>query len=202
VNEEYKTVIGQLLPKIRKMAKRMRQRFPSANVDDLQQAGAQGVLHAMTRADYADYDASKGKLETRFHEWIDGAMKMHIRKDITSHRFEREAADAVRDALDKQPFANGAALAARIDSSVAMASVYCYSHQTPEDLLIEREDAADLNAFFATLSESDRALVRLRFVEERPRDEVVKLLGYSLATLHRREAKLRERLREHLADGC
>lgn len=199
MKEEYETVIDRLLPKIRKMAKRMRQKFPRVSADDLEQAGAQGVIKALNGG--LKYDPSIGTLETCFHKRIEGAMQMHVRHDVTSHRFEREAADTVRDTLSRQPVTNGSALADRCLAMAEAEAVHGYAHQTPEEIVMARESAADLEAFFAELSEADRALVRLRYVEERPRAEVVELLGFSLATLHRREEKIRARLQEHLFNG-
>jgi RNA polymerase sigma factor (sigma-70 family) len=196
VNNEYKTVIERLLPKIERMAKRWRQKCPSASLGDFEQAGAHAVIKALDGG--LKYDPSIGKLETCFHQQIDGAMKMLVRKEVTSHRFEREAANAVKDSLSRQAITNGNALAQTWMEMVEVEAVHGYAHQTPEEAVMARESAADLEAFFAGLEETDRELVRLDYVEERPRAEIVALLGFSLATLHRKKEKIRARLQEHL----
>jgi RNA polymerase sigma factor for flagellar operon FliA len=198
VKEDLEAASKRLLPKIKKMAKRFRAQFPRSEAEDLEQEGMRGLLKAWERYD----DTNKAKLETFAHPWIKGAMQMHVRDGAKTHRYEREAKDAVDDVLHKQDIGSGNSLADAVQEIADTYSISGYTRQTPEDKLLEQEAFASAEAFYAELSERDREFVRLRYVEKLPIAEVALALGYQRSTIFRLEERMLEQLRRrHMASG-
>lgn len=196
MKEDRDTVVERFLPKIKRMAKRLRSRFPRVGTDDLEQAGAQGLLKAWER-----HDPTKGTLSTFAQPWIRGEMLMHVRSEATSHRYENEAAAAVDEAYNKHASGIGNSLIENVLEAADAYSVNAYSSRTPEDELLTQETLADVNAFCAELSERDREFVRLRFQETLTLEEIGQVLGHSRSALCRVEQRLRAKLARRIFDG-
>lgn len=194
VEEKPDTVIKRLLPTIKRLAKRVSAAFPAFSVEDLRQVGAEGALKAMAQG---QYDPSKGtKLDTWLYSKARYEMLEHIRDAATAHRYESEAARAVANADDKLP--NGKALADELFAVPASYAVNACERRTPEDELAAREAVDLVEAFFAELSERDKAFARLRYVEELTLEESGAALGYTRSALSRVEKRTREALHRHM----
>lgn len=195
MKEEVDAIVEQFLPTIKRLARRLHAKYPSVAAEDLQQEGTKGLIRA-----WDEYDPAKGNLGSFIHPWIKGRMLMHIRKDAATHRYEREAWDAVEEVIQKQPISGGTSLAEAVFEVADAYALEAYSRRTAEDELLTREALANVAAFLAQLSERDREFCRLRFVEELTLDDVGARLGWlSRAQMCRDEKRLRELLRLHLA---
>ncbi len=196
MKEELDVVVERFLPKIKKMARRLRAQFPKATTDDLQQAGTEGLLKAWDR-----YDPEKGKLGTFAHTWIKGEMLMHVRNAAAKERYENEANDAVDEAFQKNAIGSGNSLADAVLEIAETFAINAYSRRTPEDELLTGEAIAAVEAFFAELPERDREFFRLRYTEDLTLEEIGTALGFSRAALCRLEQRLRQQLRRRLDGG-
>ena len=196
MKEELDAVVEQFLPRIKRLARRLHAKYPSVAAEDLEQVGTQGLLRA-----WDEYDPGKGNLGTFVHPWIKGGMLMHVRKDAATHRYEREAWDAVEEVIQKQSISGGASLAEAVFEVADAYAIEAYSRRTAEDELLTREALRSVKAFLAELSDRDREFCRFRFVEQLTLDEVGERLGLSKFQMCRDEKRLRERLRLHLARG-
>jgi RNA polymerase sigma factor (sigma-70 family) len=194
VKEELDAVVEQFLPRIKRLARRLHAKYPSVAAEDLEQEGKRGLLRA-----WDEYDPAKGNLGTFIHPWIKGGMLMHVRKDAATHRYEREAWDAVEEVLQQQSISGGTSLAEAIYEVADAYAIEAYSRRTAEDELLTREALSSVNAFLAELSERDREFCRYRFVEQLTLDEVGEHLGLSKFQMCRDEKRLRDQLRLYLA---
>lgn len=184
----------RFLPRLRRMAKFVLAQYPSVassiGVDDLVQEGSVGLGKAVER-----YDPSKGKLETYAHPWIRGEMMMAVRREATNHRYEWEAAQAAKAAVNSGPELADAVLGIAEEYAVVASSQPC----SPEDAAVTNEKMASIREFTTQLSDRHREFFRLRIVEGLSLEEIVLVMGSSGGHWSRVEARLRQQLRLHLA---
>lgn len=195
VKEDLDTVVARFLPMIKKIAKRLRSRSPNVAADDLQQAGAIGLLKAMQR--YDQYDPSQSQLATWVHPWIKGEMLMHLRKDTSSRRYEREATRSKH----RRRAHDGQELTELVFEVADMYACDAQSFRTPEEALLTRESLECVDEFYAELSERDREFIRLRYTEHLTLEEIGLAVGRSRAALCRLEQRLREQLIRRMDRG-
>jgi RNA polymerase sigma-70 factor (ECF subfamily) len=69
----------------------------------------------------------------------------------------------------------------------------------PLDVLVEKEQFAQVRAFLRELSEPDREILTLRYALDYGTTEIAELLGINTAAVHMRLSRARQRLAERLS---
>jgi RNA polymerase sigma-B factor len=178
--------------------------------DDLVQAGSIGLLNAIER-----FDTRRGEEFVAFAvPTVAGEMKRHLRDRASTVRLPRrlhEASQRLPAAREELTARHGrpptadelsAELGithqdlARLQTAIARPAD---SADQPDSTGLDASDArVALSGAFRTLDDEDRAILYMRFVEERSRREVATQLGISQSALARRADAALAKLRAEL----
>ena len=218
---EAERLVSENLPLVYACVKRFTGRGETP--EDLAQAGFLGLIRAAAGFDpalgcrFSTYavPAILGEMRGLFREG--GAVHV-TRKDKDRARLLRSKADALASSLGRAPTVSELAEAAGI--SAAECALLWGVFTPPLSLSVSEDDPdaparvapvpgpeeaavrrADLERALGRLSPEDRALLRLRYREDRTQTETAAALGMTQVQVSRREKKLLARLREELGDG-
>jgi RNA polymerase sigma factor (sigma-70 family) len=152
-------------------------RLNGATADEAEDIAQETLLAAWRSLDHLREPES-------FNAWLDAICRNISRRAARQAMSERE-----RRALE--PDGDGEA-----DETLELASAH---DADPLDELTRRELAALVESALGLLSEAERAVVRLRYLDDLPSDEAAGRLGLSVNALEARLSRARKRLRAALS---